>query len=396
MSEPWLSIIGLGEDGLSGLNSASRVALDEADIIFGGVRHLALVEAGERGRAWPAPFSIAPVLAARGQRVVVLASGDPFWYGAGGSLADQLRPDEWRVYPAPSVFSLAAARLGWRIEETLCIGLHAAPFEQLAHRLARGLAAICLVRDGTAAAELASWLSSRGFGQSRCWLLEALGGPRERITELKAHAISAAYLRTPVAVAFIAEGGPGLQCTQGLPNDSFVHDGQITKRPIRALTLSALAPRPGERLWDIGAGSGTVSIEWVLACGAGSSAIAIEEHGERVRNILTNARAFGVEDRISAIEGGAPAALAGLPEPQAVFLGGGADEAMLQSVWSVMKPGTRLVANAVTLETEALLSSWSSERGGNLLRIELAEEKPLGGYRSWAPARPIVQWSVTR
>jgi precorrin-6B C5,15-methyltransferase / cobalt-precorrin-6B C5,C15-methyltransferase len=396
MSEPWLSIIGLGEDGLSGLNSASRTALDEADIIFGGMRHLALVEAGERGRAWPVPFSITPVLAARGQRVAVLASGDPFWHGVGGSLSDQLRPHEWRVYPAPSVFSLAAARLGWRIEETLCIGLHAAPFEQLAHRLASGLAAICLVREGTAAAGLAAWLTSRGFGQSRCWLLEALGGPRERITEFEAHAISGADLRTPVAVAFIAEGGPGLQCTPGLPNDSFVHDGQITKRPIRALTLSALAPRPGERLWDIGAGSGTVSIEWVLACGGGSSAIAIEVHAERVRNILTNARAFGVEDRISAIEGEAPAALAGLPEPHAVFLGGGADEAMLQAVWNVMRPGARLVANAVTLETEALFSRWSSEKGGSLLRIELAEEKPLGRYRSWAPARPIVQWSVTR
>lgn len=396
MSEPWLSIIGLGEDGLNGLSAASRAALDEADIIFGGARHLELVDVGARGRTWPVPFSIAPVLAARGQRVVVLASGDPFWYGAGGSLADQLRPEEWRVYPAPSVFSLAAARLGWRIEETLCIGLHAAPFEKLTRRLTPGLAAICLVRDGAAATELGAWLSSRGFGGSRCWLLEALGGPRERVTELEAHAISGADVRTPVAIAFIAEDGPGLQCTPGLRNDSFVHDGQITKRPIRALTLSALAPKPGDRLWDIGAGSGTVSIEWVIACGSGSSAIAIEERAERLSNILTNARAFGVEDRISAIVGKAPAALAGLPQPQAVFLGGGTDEAMLQAVWSAMPSGTRLVANAVTLETEALFTRWSSEKGGNLLRIELAEEKPLGRYRSWMPARPIVQWSVTR
>ncbi len=396
MSEAWLSIIGLGEDGLSGLSSASRAALDDADIIFGGARHLALIEAGERGQEWPVPFTIAPVLAARGKRVAVLASGDPFWHGVGGSLADQLHPKEWRVYPAPSVFSIAAARLGWRIEETLCVGLHAAPFEKLRNRLSRGTAAICLIRDGAAAADLAAWLTSRGFGKSPCWLLEALGGPRERVTAFEARAFSAKDVQTPVSIAFVAEGGAGLQCVPGLPNDAFVHDGNITKRPVRALTLSALAPRRGERLWDIGAGSGTVAIEWALACGPGSSVIAIEMCQSRARNIVANAHSFGVSDRISVIEGAAPAALAGLPEPQAVFIGGGADEAMLEAVWAETRSGTRLVANSVTLESEALFARWSSEKGGQLLRIELAEEKPLGSYRSWGPARPIVQWSITR
>lgn len=396
MSEPWLSIIGLGEDGLNGLNSASRAALEDADIIFGGARHLELVEAGQRGHPWPLPFSIEPVLAARGKRVAVLASGNPFWYGVGGSLADQLNPEEWRVYPAPSVFSIAAARLGWRIEQTYCVGLHAAPFEELVPRLSLGLTAICLVRDGVAAADLAAWLSSRGFGQSRCWLLEALGGPREQITAFDADSFPAKEVRTPVAIAFVVGGGAGLQCVPGLPNDAFVHDGNITKRPVRALTLSALAPRRGERLWDVGAGSGTVSVEWALACGPDSSVNAIEMCPTRARNIVANAQSFGVSDRISVIESEAPAALAGLPEPQAVFIGGGANEAMLEAVWARTRSGTRLVANAVTLESEALFARWSSEKGGQLLRIELAEEKPLGTYRCWGPARPIVQWSVTR
>lgn len=396
MAEPWLSIIGLGEDGLIGLTSASRAALDDADIVFGARRHLALVEAGARGQEWPVPFSISPVLAVRGQRVAVLASGDPFWHGVGGSLANHLSATEWRAFPQASVFSLAAARLGWRIEETLCIGLHAAPFERLVGHLSRGLAAICLVRDGLAAAELAVWLTARGFGQSRFWLLEALGGPRERITEGEVHSFVVTDARTPVAVAFVADGGTGLQRAAGLPNDTFKHDGQISKRPIRALTLSALAPRPGEVLWDVGAGSGAIAIEWVLFGRGDSAAIAIEEREERAENIRNNANELGVEDRISVVVGKAPAALAGLPEPQAIFLGGGADEAMLQALWAVMPPGARLVANAVTLETELLLSGWSSEKGGKLLRIELAEDEPLGRFRSWVPARPIVQWSVTR
>ena len=396
MSEPWLSIIGLGEDGLTGLNTASRAALEEADIIFGGARHLELVEAGQRGYAWPLPFSITPVLEARGKQVAVLASGDPFWHGVGGTLADQLSPEEWRVYPAPSVFSLAAAHLGWRIEQTCCVGLHAAPFERLVPELSRGLAAICLVRDGAAAANLAAWLTSRGFGQSRCWLLEALGGPRERVTAFEARAFTASEVRTPVAIAFVVEGDAGIPCVPGLPNDAFVHDGNITKRPVRALTLSALAPRRGERLWDIGAGSGTVSVEWALACGPGSSVIAIEMCQGRARNITANALSFGVSARISVIESEAPAALVGLPEPQAVFIGGGANEEMLEAVWARTRSGTRLVANAVTLESEALFARWSSQKGGQLLRIELADEKPLGNYRSWGPARPIVQWSVTR
>lgn len=395
MSEPWVSIIGLGEDGLSGLTTASREALAAAEVIFGGPRHLALVGAGDRGRDWPVPFSVAPVLALRGQRVAVLASGDPFWHGAGGSLAAHLAPDEWRAFPAPSTFSLAAARLGWRLEEALCLGLHAAPFARLRHGLAPGIRAICLLRDGSAPAELACWLETQDFGASDLWVMEALGGPRERIRHARADAFDLTDIATPVAMAIQAAGGPGLPRASGLADDRFAHDGQITKRPVRALTLSALAPRPGELLWDIGGGSGSISVEWALAA-PGARAIAIEPRADRAATIRANAESFGLSHRIEVIEGAAPEALAALPAPDCVFVGGGGSQALLEPLWTTLRPGTRLVANAVTLETEALLTQWHGQQGGSLIRVELSEAAPLGRMRGWTRARPVTQWSVIR
>lgn len=397
-SGPWLSIIGIGEDGLSGLNSASRDALADAEIVFGGPRHLALAEAGPRGRAWPEPFSVEPVMALQGQRVAVLASGDPFWHGAGGSLAAHLDPGDWIAYPAPSTFSLAAARLGWRLEETACLGLHAAPFETLLPHLAPGQRAICLLRDGAAVGALTAWLAVKGFGASRVWVLEALAGRNERIREARANSIALTGIAAPVAVAISAAGAPGLPRTPGLPDDAFAHDGQITKRPVRALTLAALAPRPGELLWDIGAGSGSISVEWCLA---GGRAIAIEAKTERAQNIRANALAFGLARRLTVVEGRAPDVLAGLDMPAAVFLGGGAGGQasrvpLIEKLWDLLPQGVRIVANAVTLETEARLVAAQGWHGGELLRIELSQADPLGGFRGWVPARPVVQWSAVR
>lgn len=405
---PWLSIIGIGEDGLSGLNSASRDALAKAEIVFGGPRHLTLADVRERGRAWPEPFSVAPVLALQGRPVAVLASGDPFWHGAGGSLAAHFDPDEWIAYPAPSTFSLAAARLGWRLEATACVGLHAAPFETLLPHLSPGQRAICLLRDGLAVGALTAWLAANGFGASRLWVFERLGGANERVRETRADAFALTGIASPVAVAIWAAGAPGLPRTPGLPDDAFAHDGQITKRPVRALTLSALAPRPGELLWDIGAGSGSIAVEWCLA---GGRAIAIEAKMARAQNIRANALAFGLARRLTVVEGPAPAALAGLEMPAAVFLGGGAatdagidagagarksQAPLIEKLWDLLPPGVRLVANAVTLETEALLVAAQSRHGGDLLRIELSQADPLGGMRGWVPSRPVVQWSVVR
>ena len=390
---PWLTIVGIGEDGLAGLSEASRKALTAAETVFGGERHLALAGIDDRGRAWPVPFDVSGVLACRGRPTVVLASGDPFWYGVGGSLAPHLRDGEWRAHPAPSIFTLVAARLGWRLEKVICRGLHAAPFEALVPLLVRGARLICLVRDSNAAADLASWLTVRGWGASRLWTCVALGGPQESIESRRADSYTANPADKLVTVALEVEGADGLTRSCGLADDLFAHDGQITKRPMRALALSALAPRAGERLWDIGAGSGSVSVEWALCDG---TAVAIEQHDDRAVNIRANAASFGLANKIDVAVGRAPAALSGLAPPQAVFFGGGLDGAMFDAVSSLVPKRTRLVAHAVTLETEVLLSELQRRHGGELMRVEIAHAAPLGGFRSWEAVRPVVQWSAVK
>jgi precorrin-6Y C5,15-methyltransferase (decarboxylating) len=391
MSEPWLSIIGIGEDGLHGLGDGSRSALAQAQHVFGGARHLALAGVGSRGRAWPLPFDITPVLALRGQPVAVLASGDPFWFGAGGSLAAHLAPGEWQAFPAPSTFSLAASRLGWRLETVHCLALHAAPFARARPALHNGAQLLCLLRDGPAVRDFAQWLTQQGGGASTVWVLEALGGPRERIRQSAASTLDFADIQSPVAVAVQVSGPLGLPHTPGLPDGDFAHDGQITKSPIRALTLSALAPRPGEHLWDLGAGSGSVSVEWCLA---GGSSSAVELHAERVANIRANAASFGIDHRLHVHFGATQDLLAELPTPHAIFVGGGFDVALFGSLQAAAPAGCRLVVNAVTLETESALLQLHAQHGGALLRIELAQAAPLGRMRGWQPSRPVVQWSV--
>ncbi len=386
MDEPWLTIIGLGENGLPGLPPASRQALDRAEIVFGAPRHLEL--AGIGGQPWPVPFDIAPLLAQRGRRVVALVSGDPFWFGAGSTLAASLMPGEWRALPAAGVFSLAAARLGWRLEETPCLGLHAAPFAQLRPHLARGCQLLVTLRDGPAVPDLAQWLVAQGLEAMRLTVLERLGGAHERIRQATAGGFALQGIQAPVAVALDGADLPqgcGLPRGFGLPEDSFAHDGQITKRGIRALTLSALGPRPGELLWDIGAGSGSVGVEWCLN---GGRAICIEPREDRIANTRANIAAFGLGRQMRAVAGSAPQALAGLPAPDAVFVGGGASAKLIAAL-----PPARIVVNAVTLETEALLSRLHGERGGRLIRLSLDEAAPLGGMRGWRPSRPIMQWS---
>jgi precorrin-6B C5,15-methyltransferase / cobalt-precorrin-6B C5,C15-methyltransferase len=390
MSDPWLTFIGVGEDGLAGLPDASRKALLEAEVVFGGPRHLALL--GVQGDAWPVPFDVAPVLARRGQRVVVLASGDPFWFGAGGSLMAHVGQGEWISHPAPSTFALAANVLGWRLEEAHCLGLHAAPLARLRPVLGRGVRAICLLRDAAAVAELAGYLVEIGQGDADLTILERLGGPRQRVRGAKCGSIPAEIM-TPVAVA-IHTHSQGLPVAVALPDEVFAHDGQITKRPVRALTLSALAPRAGEVLWDVGAGSGSIGISWLLAGGA--QVHALEADVARATRARENAESFGLGHRYHLTQAKAPEGLEGLPAPDVVFVGGGASEALLETVWGLIAPGTKLLVNAVTLETEALVASWSARHGGGLLRIELSDATPLGTKRGWKAAYPVVQWSVVR
>jgi precorrin-6Y C5,15-methyltransferase (decarboxylating) len=292
-------------------------------------------------------------------------------------------------HPAPSTFSLAANRLGWRLEECLCMGLHAAPFARLRPVLGRGVRVICTLRDGAAVAELADWLVANGHPNARVTVLERLGGPLEQVTS----GLPDGPIVAPVSAAIEATD-PGLPQASGLPDELFQHDGQITKRAVRALTLSALAPRAGEVLWDIGAGSGSVGIEWLLAGGA--KVAGLEADPVRAERARGNVAAFGLSHRHALTEARAPEGLDGLPVPDAVFIGGGASEALLQAVWDRMPVGVRLVMNAVTIETEALVLDWSARQGGSLLKIDLAEPAAIGRKRGWKAALPILQWSVTR
>lgn len=393
----WLTIVGLGEDGPAGLSAASLDALAQAEIVTGPARHLALLPDLKADRVtWPVPFEdgIAELLAHRGRRVVMLASGDPFWFGAGSVVTRHLDRAEWIAHPGPSTFTLAAARMGWPIDDSVCLGLHAAPFTRLRPHLVPGRRALVLVRDGEAVIRLGRYLCDQRFGASSVAVLEALGGPRERIRHTTAAKLAFDDIAHPVAVGVIFAGdGAVLPAASGLPDDWFEHDGQISKRPIRALTLSALAPRPGETLWDIGTGSGSIAIEWLLAHPA-MKAIGFEADATRAARARSNAVALGV-DRLRVIDGRAPDNLMDQPLPNAVFIGGGLSAALLETLWDRLPQGTRLVANAVTLESEALLAHWHGAKGGALLRIELAHAAPLGARRAWQASYPVVQWSVT-
>ncbi|MCH8553140.1 MAG: precorrin-6y C5,15-methyltransferase (decarboxylating) subunit CbiE [Natronospirillum sp.] len=394
---PWLTIVGWGENGTAGLTPASRTALEQAEFIFGAERHLAVLPEGLSAtvKTWPVPFAdgLPELLARRGRKVVMLASQDPFWFGAGTVLTEHLDFSEWTALPAPSTFSLAAARLGWALEQTVCLGLHAAPLTRLRPHLAPGQRLLVLLRNGDAVADLATWLDKTGFGHSRMTVLEALGGEREQVRSCRAGDYALQDVHHPVAVGLEVSGdGPVLSCGSGLDDDLFEHDGQFTKRPIRALTLSALAPRPGELLWDIGAGSGAIAIEWLLAHPA-NRAIAFEENAERAVRARSNADNLGA-DRLTLVEGPAPDILEGQPHPDAVFIGGGLSEELLSALTRLLPAGTRLVANAVTLESEALLTRWQSVCGGELLRVEMATASPLGKRRGWRARYPIVQWQT--
>jgi precorrin-6Y C5,15-methyltransferase (decarboxylating) len=393
----WLTIMGLGEDGPDGLPPASRAALAAAEVVMGAARHLALLpDLRAETVVWPVPFAegIPVLLGLRGRRVVMLASGDPFWFGAGTSVTRVLAPGEWVALPAVSVFSLAASRMGWAVEEAVCLGLHAAPLSRLRPHLAAGARVIVLLRDGTVVAELARYLVGEGFGASAMTVLEALGGPRERVRQTVAEAFALADVGHPVAVALEPAGGRAMPKANGLADDWFAHDGQITKRPVRALTLSALAPQAGEMLWDIGGGSGSVGIEWMLAHPS-CRCVAVEADAGRAGRLQANAGRLGA-DRMVVVAGRAPEALAGLPVPDAVFVGGGASDRLLEALWDGLPAGCRIVCNAVTLESEALLAAWHERVGGTLLRIDLAEAAALGGRRGWKAAYPVVQWSVVR
>jgi precorrin-6B C5,15-methyltransferase / cobalt-precorrin-6B C5,C15-methyltransferase len=397
---PWLSIVGIGEDGISGLSTRARESIQSATVVFGGARHLSLAAALIRGTqmAWVSPFedNLPKVLAHRGKAVCVLASGDPFMFGIGGLLSQQVPREEAVAIPSPSAFSLAASRLQWPLADTALLSLCGRPIDLVRPHLQPAARILALSSDSRTPAALASLLSGSGFAPSTLTVLEALGGSRERVRTARADAFSLEAIDALNVVGIEVVAGPGariLARAAGLSDDLFEHDGQITKREIRALTLSALAPRRGEHLWDIGAGSGSVAIEWLLS-DVSLTATAVEERTDRVARIRRNALTFGVPG-LQIVATCAPQGLDGLPTPDAVFIGGGATTpGVLDAACAALRPQGRLVVNAVSLETEAILLKQYERCGGSLLRVSLARSGALGPDMSgWRPALPLLQWS---
>lgn len=396
MVAPWLTIVGIGEDGLSGLSPSVQAAIAQAEIVFGGARHLELAGPAIKGEArrWPMPFSVAPVLAEKGRKVCVLASGDPFNYGVGATLSRHIDPAQMRVIPAPSAFSLAAARLGWPLQDVISLSLHGRPLDLIRPHLHAATRILALTSDENGPAALAALLTEAGFGRSIVTVMEALGGPDEQVRSQMAELFALTGINPLNICAVTVIPLPGariLPLTPGLDDALFEHDGQITKRDIRALTLAAFAPRRHETLWDIGAGSGSIGIEWMLA-DPSLAAIAVEPDTKRAARITRNAAAFGVPD-LRLVIGKAPDALAGLEPPHAIFVGGGgSDPGVMDSALAALRPGGRLVANAVTLEMEQTLLALHALHGGDLVRLTVAQAEPLGTMTGWRPSMPITQW----
>ncbi len=400
MSE-WLSIIGIGEDGFQGLGARARAALSAAAHIVGSERTLAMLPpSAQRRHQWPQPFSavVDQINALRGQSTVILATGDPMNFGVARKILTFIPKDEVLVIPHLSAFSLAASRLGWSLPDCDCFTIHGRPAANVEAFIQPDARLLILTEDETSVAEVCRRLEARGFGGSHVRVLENLGGDREAVTTFPANSPpSKAWspLNT-LAVHCIAGDGANIWSrVAGLPDDAFIHDGKITKREIRAMTLAALAPAPDQLLWDVGAGSGSVGIEWMRAV-RGCEAIAIEPDAERRAMIAANADQLGAP-RLKIIAASAPAAYDGLPAPHAVFIGGGiSDSGTFEGAWERLRTGGRMVANVVTLEGEMHLYDLQEKHGGDLVRMDVSTLTRVGGLRAMRPRMAVTQWRVTK
>lgn len=394
----WLDVIGLGEDGLEGLAPPARRALDAAQVVIGAPRHHDLATASHARRlTWPSPFRamIEELTALRGQKVAILVTGDPLWYSAGALIGRRFGADEVRFHPQVSAFQWAAARLGWSLADVETLTVHGRPAEQAIAFFQPGLRLLILAQDETTPATLATMLTARGLGASRLTALAAMGGAGER----RASGLACDWAGDPgpdvpafhtLAVEVAADPGATPLPRTGLPDAAFDHDGKITKRELRVLTLAALAPRRGARLWDIGAGCGSVAIEWMRAA-RDAEAIGLEPNAARRAMAAANATTLGAP-RLRLIDATAPQGLVDLPRPDAVFIGGGLSDAVAEAAIGALPPLGRLVANAVTLESEARLSVLHARHGGTLTRVAVSRADPVGRLRGWRPMMPVTQW----
>lgn len=396
----WLNIVGIGEDGLDGISPAARALVDTAEVLVGGTRHLAMIPADHPAErlTWRKPFeeSFTAIDGHAGRRVTVLTTGDPMHYGVGAVLSRRMKDAIAVVIPASSAFSLAAARMRWPLQDVTCLSVHGRPAEVLFLHMYPGARLLVLVNDGNTPAQIAGMLTARGLGDSRVVALEHMGGPREARHEALAKDWGdgpVAKLNTVAVECVAAPGARILSRVAGLPDDAFEHDGQMTKREVRAATLAALGPLPGQLLWDVGAGCGSVAIEWMRA---GGRAIGIESNPDRMAMAARNAATLGVPE-LELITGKAPAALKGLDAPDAVFVGGGIGAAgLFDACWLALKPGGKLVANTVTIEGESTLAGLHREHGGEMVRLSVSRLAPVGGLHGWKTLMTVTQWRAVK
>lgn len=400
---PWLTIIGIGDNGLDSLTPPARALFEAARLVIAPERVLARVNCGDREViAWTFGMkeTLALLMSRRGTPTTVLATGDPMFFGIGATLMRDLDSSELRVIPSPSAFSLAAARLGWALQDVAMISLHGRSVHGLEPHVQPGARIVALTSTGRTVFEAAQILSARGFGRSQMSVLEHMGGPDERVREMRADQTAAD--NPPFAdfntLAIECEASPGatlLPAVPGLPDEAFEHDGQLTKREVRAVVLSRLGPVPGGVLWDIGAGCGSIGIEWIRAARS-ARAIGFEPHEGRRTMMAHNAIMLGTPG-LEIVAGSAPAALEGQAEPDAVFIGGGiSHDGLFEAAWEALKPMGRLVANAVTVEGEARLFALQSVYGGELIRLQASRAEPVGRYLGWKPMMPVTIWSTLK
>ena len=401
MTDRWLSVVGIGEDGLEGLTPRARMLVDGAQTLVGGDRHLTMIpEDGRERLTWPSPLAdLMPHIAERrGSMVCVLATGDPMFFGIGVTLARHFDADEMDVVPSLSAFSLAASRLGWPLADVEQLTLHGRPASLIVPFILPGARLIILSDGADTPAQVAEILSERGYGDSKIFVLEHMGGPQERGLEGTAidwpHTDIAPF--NTIGVECVAGSDAIiLPRVPGLPDDAFTSDGNMTKREVRAATLAALSPIPGQHLWDIGAGCGAISIEWMRAHPS-CRATAVESRADRIGLIARNAIALGVP-RLGMIEGQATDVLAGLDAPDAIFIGGGASTpGLIDLCWDALPAGGRLVANVVTLEGEGALAAFRVRQGGELVRIAVSRAEPVGPFTGWKPLMTVTQLAAVK
>ncbi len=391
----WLHIIGIGEDGIDGLSATARDLIANAEVILGGDRHHALIPDLKAQRiAWPSPFDamIDTIKAQKGKRFVILVTGDPLWYSVGARILKSIPADQVTFHPQLSAFQWGAARMGWSLADLETVTIHGRAAAQIIPFFAPGARILALTKDRTSPPAVAELLTARGYGPSKMSVWSALGGPREARFDGTAqdwgpqvpdfHLLAIDCIAAPDARPL--PRGPGL------PDEAFVHDGKMTKSEIRAITLARLAPQRGAMLWDLGCGCGSIAIEWLRAT-RDAEATGVDTRADRLEMARQNALNLGAP-RLKLIEGESLAALPDLPAPDAIFIGGGLNAELVDRCLTALKPHGRLVVNAVTLESEAMLSDLHARHGGSLIRLSVARAIPVGSLRGWKPAMPVTQW----